>query len=184
MTFTVRPHGSDQLVNLLVDEDQAEALKQASGDYPSITLTQRQLCDLELLMNGGFAPLKGMLEHAFYIGFDRPIHLFWGVRSRRDLYMDDLPGQWQKQHPNFQYTPVLSEPRAEDQWQHATGLVHETLMARYPDLSEFDIYMSGPPPMIEAATHAFNTQGAQADRMYSDAFEYASDVLDKIRQSD
>jgi CDP-4-dehydro-6-deoxyglucose reductase len=98
--------------------------------------------------------------------------------------MDDLPRQWQEQHPNFKYTPVLSEPQAEDQWQHATGLVHETLMTRYPDLSKFDIYMSGPPPMIEAATRAFDTQGAQADHMYSDAFEFASDVLDKIKQSD
>ena len=56
-------------------------------------------------------------------------------------------------------------------------------MAQYPDLSQFDIYMSGPPPMIEAATHAFANRGAEPAHMYSDAFEFASDVLDKIKQS-
>jgi CDP-4-dehydro-6-deoxyglucose reductase len=52
-------------------------------------------------------------------------------------------------------------------------------MDRYPDLSAFDVYMSGPPAMIEAATPAFIARGAQPEHMYSDAFEFASDVLEK-----
>lgn len=51
----------DQLVNLLVTSENAEELKISSESYPSITLTQRQLCDLELLMNGGFSPLTGFM---------------------------------------------------------------------------------------------------------------------------
>ena len=165
------------------DEMKDRALLRIEGPLGSFYLREQSLRPVLMMAGGtGFAPLKGMLEHAFYIGFNQPIHLFWGVRSKRDLYMDELPRQWQNQYPNFKYTPVLSEPQAEDQWQHATGLVHETLMAQYPDLSKFDIYMSGPPPMIEVATHAFNRQGAEPDHMYSDAFEFASDVLDKIKQ--
>jgi len=166
------------------DEMKDRALLRIEGPLGSFYLREQSPRPVLMMAGGtGFAPLKGMLEHAFYIGFDRPIHLFWGVRAKRDLYMNDLPRQWQEQHHDFKYTPVLSEPQTQDQWQHATGLVHETLMAQYADLSDFDIYMSGPPPMIEAATHAFNKQGAQADHMYSDAFEFASDVLDKIKQN-
>ena len=71
-----------------------------------------------ILIGGGtgFAPLKGILEHAFEIGITRPLHLFWGVRAKRDLYLDELPRQWLQQQPNFSYTPVLSEPRDEDNW--------------------------------------------------------------------
>jgi CDP-4-dehydro-6-deoxyglucose reductase len=43
--------------------------------------------------------------------------------------------------------------------------------------------MSGPPAMIHAATPLFVEHGARLDHMYSDAFEYASDVLAKIRQA-
>jgi len=61
--FFVKSHGG-QLVNLLVDPDKAEALKMGSQQYPSLTLTQRQVCDLELLMNGAFSPLTGFMNPA------------------------------------------------------------------------------------------------------------------------
>lgn len=51
---------------LLVDDERAEALKAESLDLPSITLGQRQLCDLELLLNGGFSPLTGFMDEATY----------------------------------------------------------------------------------------------------------------------
>lgn len=47
---------------LLVDDARARDLKQASMDLPSLTLTQRQLCDLELLMSGAFTPLAGFMD--------------------------------------------------------------------------------------------------------------------------
>ena len=51
---------------LLVDEAQAEALKSEALDMPSLTLSQRQLCDIELMMNGGFTPLDGFMDPASY----------------------------------------------------------------------------------------------------------------------
>jgi len=63
--FFVKPHGG-QLVNLLVDPDKAEVLKTESQQYLSLTLTQRQVCDLELLMNGAFSPLAGFMNQADY----------------------------------------------------------------------------------------------------------------------
>ncbi|MDT8387290.1 MAG: bifunctional sulfate adenylyltransferase/adenylylsulfate kinase [Thiogranum sp.] len=66
MEFFIAPHGGGELVNLMVDSGKAEELKKASQDYLSITLSQRQLCDLELLMNGAFSPLTGFLGQADY----------------------------------------------------------------------------------------------------------------------
>ncbi len=130
-----------------------------------------------LLMGGGtgFAPLKGMLEHAFYTGIERPMHLYWGVRSRRDLYLADLPRAWAQKYPHFRYTPVLSEPRPEDHWEGRTGWVHEALLADYPDLSGYEVYMSGPPPMIDAAKPRFAAAGLAEDALCSDAFDFAED---------
>ena len=53
---------------LYVSYDSAAKLKVEAGDLPSWDLTARQLCDLELLMNGGFAPLKGFLTKEDYNG--------------------------------------------------------------------------------------------------------------------
>jgi sulfate adenylyltransferase len=56
----VAPHGGI-LVDLLVDSTRAAELRAVSRDWPSWDLTPRQLCDLELLLNGGFSPLKGFM---------------------------------------------------------------------------------------------------------------------------
>ncbi|MCP5158489.1 MAG: CDP-6-deoxy-delta-3,4-glucoseen reductase [Gammaproteobacteria bacterium] len=129
-----------------------------------------------ILVGGGtgFAPLKGMLEHAFHIKWDRPLHLYWGVRAPVDLYLDALPRRWLEEYPYFRYTPVLSEPQPEDPWQGRTGWVHEAVAADYPDLSGHDIYMSGPPPMIEAAKPVFAAQGLPAEQLFYDSFEFSA----------
>jgi sulfate adenylyltransferase len=59
------PHGGT-LVSLLVDEKRAAALRADSHAWPSWDLTPRQLCDLELLSNGGFSPLTGFMTRADY----------------------------------------------------------------------------------------------------------------------
>ncbi|HXK56790.1 MAG TPA: adenylyltransferase, partial [Gammaproteobacteria bacterium] len=51
---------------LLIDEEHAEALKRRSFGFKSITLNKRQLCDLELLLCGGFKPLQSFLDKASY----------------------------------------------------------------------------------------------------------------------
>ena len=56
----IQPHGGE-LINPLVDERRAEELKAESRDWPSWDLTPRQICDLELLLNGGFSPLTGFM---------------------------------------------------------------------------------------------------------------------------
>jgi NAD(P)H-flavin reductase/ferredoxin len=63
----------------------------------------------------GFAPVKSLLEQAFRLGITRPLYLYWGVRRRRDLYMAGLPERWAREHANFRFVPVLSDPTAEDQ---------------------------------------------------------------------
>lgn len=54
------------IAELYVSPDSAQKLKVEAGSLPSWDLTQRQVCDLELLMNGGFSPLKGFLGQADY----------------------------------------------------------------------------------------------------------------------
>src|SRR5437764_11888956 len=59
------PHGGT-LVDLIAVDDRAAELRAESAHWPSWDLTARQLCDLELLVNGGFSPLQGFLGRADY----------------------------------------------------------------------------------------------------------------------
>ncbi len=121
----------------------------------------------------GFAPIKSILEQAFANGLTRPMHLYWGARARRDLYLDELPRAWMQQHAHFRYTPVLSETQPDDQWNGKQGWVHAAVVQDYPDLSQHEVYASGPPPMIEALKQAVKAHGLQEDRLYYDSFEFA-----------
>jgi len=76
----------------------------------------------------GFAPIKGIIEHAFAAGIGRPMHLYWGARAVIDLYLKELPQGWVQEYANFRYTAVLSSPAAIDNWQGSAGFVHETLV--------------------------------------------------------
>jgi CDP-4-dehydro-6-deoxyglucose reductase, E3 len=135
-----------------------------------------------LLVAGGtgFAPIKAIVEHFLHLGSARPMHLYWGVRAERDLYLPRLPAEWATRHPALTFTSVLSDPEPGEATRHRTGLVHEVVVADYPDLSGLDVYMSGPPPMIDAARHAFVHARLDEARLYYDSFDYAPDVLAAI----
>ena len=59
-------HELEPIPELYVSHDSAQKLRAEAADLTSFDLTQRQICDLELLMNGGFNPLKGFLSQADY----------------------------------------------------------------------------------------------------------------------
>ncbi len=61
----ITPHGGE-LVDLVVDDARAKELTDSSRDWPSWDLTARQLCDLELLLNGAFSPLQGFMVRDDY----------------------------------------------------------------------------------------------------------------------
>jgi sulfate adenylyltransferase len=57
---------SNKRLDLMVDKAAADKLKKLSGETKSWDLTHRQICDVELLINGGFAPLTGFMNQADY----------------------------------------------------------------------------------------------------------------------
>ena len=63
----IAPHGGE-LVNVIVDSARAAELKAHSKEWPSWDLTPRQVCDVELLLSGGFSPLRGFLNRSDYEG--------------------------------------------------------------------------------------------------------------------
>lgn len=118
----------------------------------------------------GFAPIQSIVEDAFARGITRPMWLYWGVRRRADLYALDLAERWQREHAQFHVVPVLSDPETQDGWSGRTGLVHEAILADFPDLRAHEVYVCGSLRMVEAAVPAFVAQGLDEGACFSDAF--------------
>lgn len=133
-----------------------------------------------LFMAGGsgFAPIKALVEHFVELGARRPMTLYWGAREAGDLYLRELPERWAREVPHFRFVPVISGEGVDDEARR--GLVHDELLRGHPDLSAFDLYMSGPPAMIDAGRHAFVDAGLPEERLFYDSFEYAPEVIAQI----
>lgn len=143
------------------------------GPLGSFFLREDSAKPIILLAGGtGFAPLKGLVEHALHIGIQRPMQLYWGAKNRAGLYLNALAETWAAEN-GIAYTPVLSEPAADDQWTGRTGLVHEAVLADHPDLSAYQVYACGAPVMCEAALKDFTAQGLPKDEFFADVFSYA-----------
>jgi sulfate adenylyltransferase len=83
----IAPHGGE-LIQLQVPAERAAELKAQSKDWPSWDLTARQLCDLELLMSGGFSPLRGFLNRADYEGVCQNMRLANGTLWPMPITLD------------------------------------------------------------------------------------------------
>ena len=111
----------------------------------------------------GFAPIKAMCEVAIAKGMKRPITLYWGCRTKRDLYMLDLAASW----PHVKFVPVLSD----ESWAGRTGFVHRAVMEDFPDLSGHQVYACGAPVMVDAARADFTSKcGLPPEEFLADAF--------------
>ena len=126
----------------------------------------------------GIAPVKAIVEHFIELGTRRAMDVYWGVRRAADLYLLPLIGQWQRQARHLRFHAVLSEEGRASGLR--VGLAHEAVLADHADLAGHDVYMSGPPAMIEVARHRFVTAGLPEERLYYDSFDYAPDVLARI----
>ena len=135
--------------------------------------------DRPLVMVGGgtgFAPLKSMIENLLEHDDRREIHLYWGARTTAELYLDELPTRWAREHSHIHYHRAISDEVEALPEGFQRGFVHEVVAANHPDLSGHDVYMSGPPAMIEAAKKAFSENGLDSSRLYYDSFEFGLDV--------
>ena len=157
------------------------------GPLGTFFLREDNAKPIVLLASGtGFAPIKAIAEHLFQQRFNvdapgkpaRKVVLYWGCRSRKDLYLDALPRQWAAEQPNFAYVPVLSEPKPDDAWTGRTGLVHQAVMADFPDLSGHQVYACGAPVMVDAARTQFSAAcGLPPDEFFADAFTSQADLV-------
>jgi CDP-4-dehydro-6-deoxyglucose reductase len=165
---------TDQVFSTLKEKD----ILRLEGPYGSFFLREESVKPIVLLASGtGFAPIKAVIEHMELKGITRPAVLYWGCRSRADLYLDAWAQAAAARMPNLRYVPVLSEPRTDDAWAGRTGFVHEAVMADLPDLSGHQVYACGAPVMVDSARRDFTARcGLPQEEFFADSFTSAADA--------
>jgi CDP-4-dehydro-6-deoxyglucose reductase len=147
------------------------------GPFGSFFLREDSDKPMILLASGtGFAPIKAIIEQLQHTHSQRHAVLYWGCRSKADLYLHEWAQQAAAALPNLSYIPVLSEPKPEDAWTGRSGFVHQAVMHDHPNLMNHQVYACGAPIMVESAHRDFVAKcGLPDDEFYADAFTSEAD---------
>ncbi len=159
---------TEQVFSTMKERD----LLRLSGPHGSFFLQDSAKPMLLVAGGTGLAPIKAIVEHAIGERSTRPMTVYWGGRTRADLYLLPLAEQWAQ--AGVRFVPVLSEPAAGDHWSGRSGLVHAAAMADFPDLSGHQAYVCGSPAMVAAARRDFVGQcRLPENEFFADSFEVA-----------
>lgn len=101
----------------------------------------------------GFAPLKGMMEQALALDTGGSVRLYWVVSRESELYFSSWPRAMAHALDNFHYTPLVATANLETaagRREQLVGGVLRRIEDDCPVLRDFDLYVAGPEPLVEA----------------------------------
>ncbi len=123
---------------------------------------------LLLLAGGtGLAPFTAMLEKVAEQGSEHPLHLIYGVTNDFDLVELDRLEALAASIPNFTYSACVANP---DSQYPRKGYVTQHIEPVHLNDGDVDVYLCGPPPMVEAVSGYIREQGITPTNFYYEKF--------------
>ena len=140
-----------------------------SGPLGSAYLRRRHDGPMLCVAGGtGLAPILSILRGALAAGMTNPIHLYFGVRSPRDVYGLPWLDALRRDHPRLTVHVVVAA--GGDPATQRCGLVTDAIEQDHGALDGWRAYLCGSPPMVEAATVLARRKGIAAEHIHADAF--------------
>ncbi|OWP51227.1 benzoate 1,2-dioxygenase electron transfer component BenC [Pseudomonas nitroreducens] len=123
---------------------------------------------LLLLAGGtGLAPFTAMLEQIAERGSEHPLHLIYGVTHDFDLVEMDRLEAFAARIPNFTFSACVASPESN---YPRKGYVTQHIEPAHLNDGEVDLYLCGPPPMVEAVSQYIRSQGITPANFYYEKF--------------
>jgi ribosomal protein S4 len=134
--------------------------------------------DNEMIFVGGGSGMAPMRSHIFdqlkRLHAKRKISFWYGARSLGEVFYNEDFNRLAQEYENFSWTIGLSDPQPEDNWQGATGFIHQILYENYlkdhPAPEDCEYYLCGPPMMIAAVEKVLDDLGVNAKNIMFDKF--------------
>ena len=167
--FHVRLVPDGRVTGYIARELKVGQAVKVSGPLGSAYLRRKHEGPMLCVAGGtGLAPILSILRGAVAEGMANPIHLYFGVRSPRDVYGLPWLEALQRAHPALAVHVVVGaggNPATQ-----RCGLVTDAIAQDLGDLGGWRAYLCGSPPMVEAATMVVRRKGIVAGHIHADAF--------------
>ncbi|TQS46952.1 FAD-binding oxidoreductase [Cryptosporangium phraense] len=170
LEFLIKRYPGGRFSGLLENEISEGDPLTATGPYGTFTL--RVSSDRRLVFVGGgagMAPILALLRQMVESRTEREAVFYYGARTAADLICASELAEIGEKLPGFRFVPCLSDSWP-DGWDGETGLVTAVLDQREPDLDDSDVYLCGPPPMIDAGLALLESRSVPAEQVFYDKF--------------
>lgn len=146
-----------------------------TGPYGTFTLKEGHVLPVVGIGGGaGMAPILSLLRYLNETESTRPVRFYYGARTAEDIFYVDLINSLGEKLRDFEFVVCLSESMPEDPTAYAftaePGNVTEVVARREEALAKTEVYLCGPPPMVDAAMVFLDQQGVPEDQIFHDSF--------------
>lgn len=138
-----------------------------TGPLGSFYLREIRRPVLMLAGGTGLAPFTAMLEKIAASGSEHPVHLIYGVTNDVDLVAMERLQAFATSIPNFSFVACVANP---DSHYPQKGYVTQHIEPHHLNDGEVDIYLCGPPPMVEAVNGFLREQGIRPAGFHYEKF--------------
>lgn len=145
-----------------------------TGPYGTSTLKDGHVLPVVCVAGGaGMAPILSLLRHMNETASRRPVRFYYGARTVADLFYLDEIAQIGSGLAEFSFTACLSESAEGDVpegLQVAVGNVTDVVAQAEADIAKTEVYLCGPPPMVDAALAYLESRAVPKDQVFYDKF--------------
>jgi propane monooxygenase reductase subunit len=150
------------------------------GPYGVFTLREHSNADLIFIGGGaGMAPIWSLLNSMCERGIERNATYYYGARTRDDLFYRHELELLSERMPGFRLVTALSDPSPDTTWNGEVGRVTDVVDRLEGDLTGFEAYVCGPPPMIDASIPMLGAHGLPEARIFYDKFTTTAPEQDR-----
>jgi len=171
VSFLIRNVPGGLMSSFLTNLAKAGDSMSLAGPLGSFYLRPIQRPLLLLAGGTGLAPFTAMLEKIAEQGSEHPLHLIYGVTNDFDLVELDRLQALAARIPNFTYSACVANP---DSQYPQKGYVTQHIEPRHLNDGDVDLYLCGPPPMVEAVSLYVREQGITPANFYYEKFAAAA----------
>lgn len=173
--FLIKKYPGGKFAGLLEDGISVGDEIGLTGPYGSFTLKEGHVLPLVFIGGGaGMAPILSLLRHMSETGNARQVHFYYGARTARDLFYLEEILELSAHLTDFTFVACLSESMEP---QHVSGSivveegnVTDVVARRETALGKAEVYLCGPPPMVDAALELLEENNTPKDQIFYDKF--------------
>ncbi len=162
--------GSTYIYNLPLGQETT-----LQGPAGLFTLKPSERTPLFLATGTGIAPIYSIIAESLRNGYTKPLYLYWGLKTKQDLYLHDTLDSLEKNYPNFSHKICLSreesiEPLPCFMKGHINEGFEEMLSLKNEDAAHFDFYLCGSKHVVESLRTYLTEKGVPVSQIFFEKF--------------